>query len=349
MDNSDLEISPRKADEPQNKEENKEEIEKSPQSPEKLENSDEENINEDEDKNGEDIKEDTENKEEMNKNEILSTPKKTILEECKNIPTCTCGKCIIMRNPYSKSLFSTPYSNYISSTYKKDYSYKTNNDSNKLPYIRANECYFNKGYKNYLKSSLITSAQMSFKPFKVKTRKIMKNESPKIEFPTIVSTSYRREYPSYGNICLTTPVNDEKSDDCENIPLRGKSQNHRDYDLNDLNNSGDDSDKKNEDKTVNMNLRRFRLKDHLKFDGEGSFESTNDRIYKSIDLSDRKYYAPMKIINQAKGESSAMVSANIPNNVLSTYKRDYIKYNNIFPKRRYHLNVDGINNRYVGS
>ena len=344
MDNSDLEISPRKNEDSKNNEEIQEEIEQSPQSPKKPENSDEENLDIEENENKEKTKEETEKIQETNNNEILCTPKKITLEECKNIPECTCGKCIIMRNS-NKSLFSTPYNKYISSTYKSDYTAKNNNESNKLPYIRNKECYFSNVYKKYLQSSLITSAQMSFKPYKIKAKKIIKNEEPKIEFPTIVSTTNRREYPDYGRILLTESNSPyEKNNIYENIPLRGKSTNKRDYIFNDesINESLDN-------KKISNNLKKLMIfgKSNLKFEGEGYYETSNDRIYKSIDLSDKKYYEPVKIINQAKGENSVMESANIPYDYISQYRRDYVKYNNIFPRRRFRLNVDSLNNRYA--
>ena len=88
------------------------------------------------------------------------------------VPKCTCGKCIVRR--LRENLFTPfPYAKDLASTYKDDYDWKTNPKEGP-EYNRSKHNSFEGAYKEHIPTSLISTAKMSYKPFKVKEEKKQK-------------------------------------------------------------------------------------------------------------------------------------------------------------------------------
>ena len=87
------------------------------------------------------------------------------------VPKCTCGKCIVRR--LRENLFTPfPYAKDLATTYKTDYDWKTNpKEDPDLDYNPSKHNSFEGAYKEHIPTSLISTAKMSYKPFKVKEDK----------------------------------------------------------------------------------------------------------------------------------------------------------------------------------
>ena len=85
------------------------------------------------------------------------------------VPKCTCGKCIVRR--LRENVFTPfPYAKDLASTYKDDYDWKTNQKEGP-EYNRSKHNSFEGAYKEHIPTSLISTAKMSYKPFKVREKK----------------------------------------------------------------------------------------------------------------------------------------------------------------------------------
>ena len=97
------------------------------------------------------------------------------------VPKCTCGKCIV-RRLRGNMLPGFPYNKNLASTYIDDYDWKTNipEDPNSV-YNRSKHNSFEGAYREHIPTSLISTAKMSFKPFKVinTANKIMSHKEMK--------------------------------------------------------------------------------------------------------------------------------------------------------------------------
>ena len=143
----------------------------------------------------------------------------TINGKLQTVPKCTCGKCIV-RRLRGNNFPSFPYNKNMCSTYIDDYDWKTNpkEDPNSI-YNRSKHNSFEGAYKEHIPTSLISTAKMSFKPFKVREEEKQKPKEKDLEVPLIGRSTYTRHYPSWGDI---TP-NDTTLRPREeiNVPLRG--------------------------------------------------------------------------------------------------------------------------------
>ena len=133
------------------------------------------------------------------------------------VPKCTCGKCIVRR--LRENFFPPfPYAKDLSSIYKTDYDWKT------IPkevddYNVAKHNSFEGALKEHIPTSLISTAKMSYKPFKVKEDKKKKIEDEPYKIPFIGKTTYDRHYPDWG-------IGDDTGDTVQPpkeiyVPLRG--------------------------------------------------------------------------------------------------------------------------------
>ena len=112
------------------------------------------------------------------------------------VPKCTCGKCIVRR--LRENLFTPfPYAKDLASTYKSDYDWKTNPIEDP-DYNVSKHNSFEGAYKEHIPTSLISTAKMSYKPFKVKEDKRKKPDEEPYKVPFIGKSSYTRHYPDWG-------------------------------------------------------------------------------------------------------------------------------------------------------
>lgn len=239
------------------------------------------------------------------------------------IPKCICGKCIVRR--LRKDNFGAiPYNKDLATTYKDDYDWKTNvpEDPNKT-YNRAKHNSFEGAYKEHIPTSLISTQKMDFKPFKVKEEKKKKDPEDPFKIPFQGRSTYIRHYPDWGAM---TPVPDSPEDAIPdiNVPLRGNSNYKESYPRYDpkFYTSGDP-----------LNF----AKSTLKFYGDLDPRTTYGENFKPVDFSNKNYFPDEIPINTAQGENTVLNPApNAPGNMKTTYRRDYIKYDDkICPCRRW--------------
>ena len=140
----------------------------------------------------------------------MSDPANTIIREHGNmldvsingkfqtVPKCTCGKCIVRR--LRENLFTPfPYAKDLSSTYKDDYDWKTNPKEGP-EYNRSKHNSFEGAYKEHIPTSLISTAKMSYKPFKVREEKKQRPEETPYQIPFIGKSTYNRHYPDWDHL-----------------------------------------------------------------------------------------------------------------------------------------------------
>ena len=255
----------------------------------------------------------------------------TIDGQLHTVPKCTCGKCIV-RRLRGNNFPSFPYNKNMASTYIDDYDWKTNvpEDPNSV-YNRSKHNSFEGAYREHIPTALISTAKMSFKPFKVKEEEKQKPKEKDLEVPFIGKSTYNRHYPSWGK--LTPNDNTLQPREEINVPLRGVPNYKESYPR------YDDKYYKNDDP---LNF----CKSTLKFDGDLDPRTTYNEDYKPNDLSNKIYFPDDKLINGAKGESTVLKNPpNAPGNMNTTYRRDYVKYDDKMCKLRKWLNARGM--RYL--
>lgn len=251
--------------------------------------------------------------------------------KCQTIPSCNCGKCVVRRRRGNANP-SFPYNKNLSSTYVDDYNWKTNekDDPNKV-YNRAKHNSFESGYKEHIPSTLVSTAKMSFRPFKVKREDQKAPTDEGYKMPFIGRSTYGRSYPSWGKISPTTSTIAKPED--INVPLRGASNYKESY------------PRYNDRYYQNPEPLNF-MKPTLKFDGELDPRTTYLEDYKPNDLGNKNYFPDEEPINLAKGENNVLKSAPFaPGTLGTTYKTDYVPYDDTMCKLREYLNKRGM--RYL--
>ena len=214
----------------------------------------------------------------------MSDPANTIIREHGNmldvsingkfqtVPKCTCGKCIVRR--LRENLFTPfPYAKDLSTTYKTDYDWKTNPREGP-DYNRSKHNSFEGAYKEHIPTTLISTAKMSFRPFKVKEEKKKKPDEEPYKVPFIGKSTYTRHYPDWG---VGEPTGDTLPPPEEIIvPLRGIPNYTESYPR---------YDPKYYDTGDPLNF----TKPTLKFDGELDPRTTYNEAYKPTDLTNKIY------------------------------------------------------------
>jgi hypothetical protein len=245
------------------------------------------------------------------------------------VPKCTCGKCIVRR--LRENVFTPfPYAKDLASTYKDDYDWKTNQKEGP-EYNRSKHNSFEGAYKEHIPTSLISTAKMSYKPFKVREEKKQIPEEAPYQIPFIGKSTYNRHYPDWG----TSEPQGEKVSPPEdiNVPLRGIPNYKESY-------------PRYDDKYYTNGEPLNFSKPTLKFDGELDPRTTYNEAFKPTDLGNKNYFPDDQLINGAKGENTALMSGpNAPGILGTTYRRDYIKYDDAMCKLRKWLNAR--NMRYL--
>jgi hypothetical protein len=144
---------------------------------------------------------------------------KIISDHCLEIPLCTCGKCVIKRSK-KDHFHSLPYSKNLSSLYQNDFAWK-NPRVFKTDYLKATHSAQENSYKKNINNCLISTAKMSYRPFKVSHDNI----NPKLQkvesIPFYGSTTYENTYINYGSTRMAKGI--EKDDKEFKVAFRGKS------------------------------------------------------------------------------------------------------------------------------
>ena len=249
-------------------------------------------------------------------------------EKCK-VPPCTCGKCIVRR--LRKDYFTPfPYAKDLASTYKNDYDWKTKPQENPDDvYNRSKHNGFEGAYKEHIPTSLISTMKMDYKPFKVKVEDKQKEAKQPFVMPFMGRTTNQTSYPNWGAMVPTPDSEANKMEDI-NVPLRGKShyvENYPRYDENFY--------KKGEPLDF--------AKATLNFYGKLNPRTTYGDDYKPVDFGNKNYFPEEKPINTAQGENPVFLSGdNQPGAFGTTYKTDYIEYDDTMCKLRQYLNARGM-------
>ena len=172
---------------------------------------------------------------------------------------------------------------------------------------------------------------MSYKPFKVREERKQKPEEEPYKIPFIGKSTYNRHYPDWGT---SEPQGDKVPPPEEIIvPLRGIPNYKESY-------------PRYDDKYYTNGEPLNFTKPTLKFDGELDPRTTYNEAFKPTDLGNKHYFPDDKLINGAKGENTALMSGpNAPGILGTTYRRDYIKYDDTMCKLRKWLNAR--NMRYL--
>lgn len=241
------------------------------------------------------------------------------------VPRCTCGKCIVRR--LRKDFFaSIPYGDNLGTTYKDDYDWKEKGPEGPY-YNRSKHNSFEGAYREPLPTSLLSTMKKDFKPFKVKEEIQRPDEEVPYKIPFQGRSTYKRQYPDWGAMAPVPDTEDDKIPEIV-VPLRGESNYKESYPFHDPNNylRGEHPDV---------------AKPTLKFNGELDPRTTYKEHYKPI-----KGFPEEPLINTAKGENPAMIPApNAPGILGTTYRKDYIKYEDMMCLLRKWLNARGM--RYL--
>ena len=134
-------------------------------------------------------------------------------------PKWTYGKCIVHRL-CGTGTTSFPYNKNLCSKYINDYDWKTKipEDPNSV-YNPSKHNSFEGAYREHIPTSLISSAKMSFKSFKVKEEEKQKPKEKELEVPFIGKSTYNRHYPSWGKLASNSVTLNLREDII--VPLRG--------------------------------------------------------------------------------------------------------------------------------
>lgn len=235
------------------------------------------------------------------------------------VPQCTCGKCIVRRlreklNP------SMPYHN-IESIYTTDYPPK-NPIKDPGFYNRSKHSGVGNFYKANLPGNYKSTMKKDYLPFEVDTEKVDKTKNPGVVPPFIGETSYGNDYPNWGS---SNPIPAEK-DHCPKIelPLRGKSNYNENY----------------------VPYPNNKMRKPLKRDGQLTkpFGKLND------ETTYGNAYVPKELFPQESEKPNQYPPAFLgeefpPDNFESTYKNDYINYDDGMCRLRKYLNARGM--RYL--
>lgn len=262
--------------------------------------------------------------------ENVDTLDVTVHGNFRTIPQCKCGKCIVRRLRGNHNT-EFPYNKDMHSTYIDDYGWKTGvkDDPNSV-YNRAKHNSFEGGYKEHLPSTLISTAKMCYRPFLVKKEEKKEIPVEECKVPLLGRSTYLRDYPSWGKI--QPPKKEGETQENIIVPLRGVSNYKESY------------PKYNDRYYSNAEPLNFQ-NSTLKFNGDLDPRTTYNDNYKPNDLSNKNYFPDEEPINTAKGENNVLKSAPILGNTLSTYRRDYVPYEDKECKLRKYLNARGI--RYL--
>ena len=172
---------------------------------------------------------------------------------------------------------------------------------------------------------------MCYKPFKVREEEKQKPKENELVVPFIGKSTYTRHYPFWGKLQPNAKPLQPREE--INVPLRGIPNYKESY-------------PRYEDRYYNNGEPLNFCKSTLKFDGDLDLRTTYNEDYKPNDLNNKIYFPDDQLINGAKGESTFLRNPpNAPGNLSTTYRKDYIKYEDRMCKLTQWLNSRGM--RYL--
>lgn len=241
----------------------------------------------------------------------------------KNLPDCTCGKCITRRK--RKSHFnSLPYSKNTNTTYNVEYPWKTPEKGFEI-YELAKHNGFENSYKENLPHARESLMRSSYRPCNLTIETENKEPARCFMQPFIAHTTNEEMFPKWTGI--TCPKGEEIKSQILNIPMRGSST------YRDNNKRYDTEYYKNRDPMCFG-------KDSLRFYGIVPGKSVSHESYKPIKLS------PEYKVDKYTAKSIAFLEPDLPSSyATSTYKTEYQPYDDSQCKLRPILNKKGI--RYL--
>jgi len=240
------------------------------------------------------------------------------------VPQCTCGKCIVRRLRQNMGS-NIPYSKNLASTYTTDYPWK---NPLKDPgfYNRSKHTGFENQYKETLPNGMLSTMKDDYRPYEVETEKIEKDPTKIFSTPFIGRTMNESQFPNWGAI-THEPVEQEKFPEI-NVPFRGISNYDENY-------------QKYPDQYYKMREPLNFAKSTQKFTGKLNPDTTYGTDYKPYDVKGREN--PLE--NPNLTSYAFLPCDNAPDNFDTTYRNDYIKYDDAMCKLRIYLNQRGM--RYL--
>lgn len=202
-----------------------------------------------------------------------SETNKTILENCLDIPLCTCGKCIVKRNK-KDHFVSLPYSSKLASIYQNDFNWK-NPRVFKTDYLKANHSAMENSLRKNIPGCLVTTNKIAYKPFKVSLEGIQPKTHKVENIPFYGSTTYENTHINFGSTRLAKGIELEPNN--VKVNFRGKSMYTQDY--------------RPHDKEDYMKKDTYiYYKPTLKFVGEVSGETDYNQNFLPVDLKQPEYF-----------------------------------------------------------
>ena len=232
------------------------------------------------------------------------------------VPECTCGRCIVRRKR-GKLNATMPYNN-IQSIYTSDYPPK-NVIKDPGFFNRSKHSTVGNFYKGNLPGNYKSTMKKDYLPFEVDTEKIDKTKNPGINAPFIGETSYGVQYPNWGK---PNPAAVEESH-CrkKDLPLRGKSNYNENYI------PYPDNKIRKPVKREGQLTKPF---------GKLNDETTYKNAFVEHPLFPQESEKPNEYPPTFLGEEFP------PDNFESTYKNDYINYDDGMCRLRIYLNARGM-------
>lgn len=196
---------------------------------------------------------------------------------CEEYPLCTCGKCVVKRGK-KDHFHSLPYSSRLNSIYQSDFNWK-NPRLFSTDYLKATHSAQENAYKKNINNCMISTAKLSYKPFKVSVEGCEKKPVQVESVPFYGSTTYENTYINYGSTRLAKGVEVDNKD--FRVAFRGKSNYAIDY-----KNYGEED--------YNRSNKLIKYKPTLKFVGALTQETEFRDNYKQIDFNQPAYFGNEK-------------------------------------------------------
>ncbi len=154
----------------------------------------------------------------------ISETNQIINDACLGIPLCTCGKCVIKRSK-KDHFHSLPYSSKLSSMYQSDFGWREPKTF-KTDYLKATHSAQENSFKKNINNCLISTAHMTYRPFKVSYDNIKCKTQSVESVPFYGSSTYENTFINYGSTRLAKGIEPNNKD--FKVTFRGKSS-YTDY------------------------------------------------------------------------------------------------------------------------
>lgn len=249
---------------------------------------------------------------------------KIIKEKCLQVPYCTCGKCIVKREK-KDHFHSLPYSSNLSSIYQNDFSWKDPNNF-KTDYLKAIHSDQENSFKKNINNCLISTAKLSYRPFKVNDNHINKKINNIESTPFYGSTTNENTYLNFGSSRVPKIVNNDDKD--FKVAFRGKSS-YCDYIFH--------------PKEDYLRLNKcITYKPTLKFVGKLSNDTENKDNFKQVDFNQPAYFGRDKTRRDELNKNQMMPCPFPKSNFESVMKTSFDDHSKYKCKLREYLINKGI-------